>query len=96
MAHYDRTVFSEEIDPTKNNDSKKCMIYCYWFFNHEFDLPNSVCNDCHDLTVLNLNISDIAIVTFKYIEYRSIIYKIIKSEAIHLLQNSALEYRGHI
>ena len=46
----------EEIDTTNINRSKKC----YWFFQYGFKFQNSVCNDCHDLTFLCLNISNIA------------------------------------
>ena len=35
--------------------------------NHGFNFQDSVCNGCHDLTILNVNISDIAIITVKSI-----------------------------
>ena len=41
------------------------MICHYWFFNHGFKFQNYVCNGCHDLTKLCLNISNIAIITLK-------------------------------
>ena len=34
------------------------------FFNHGFKFQDSVCNGCHDLTMLCLNLSDIAIITY--------------------------------
>ena len=38
----------------------------YWFFNHRFKFQDHVCNDCHDVTMLCLNITDITIIiTFK-------------------------------
>ena len=52
-------------------------------------------NGCHDLMILCLNISDIAIITVNGVDYRSKIHHISKSEAIHLLNNSVLDDRGH-
>ena len=71
------------------------MICHYWFFNHGFKFQDSICNVCHDLTMLSLNIRDIAIITVQNVDYRCIIYNISKSEAINLLKNSALEDRGY-
>ena len=41
------------------------MICHYWFFNHGFKFQNYVCNGCHDLRKLCLNISNVAIITLK-------------------------------
>ena len=41
-----------------------------------------------------VNMSDIAIVTIKNVDYRCIIHNISKSEAINLLENSVLENGG--
>ena len=57
---------------------------------------DSVCNGCHDLTMLSVNTSDITIITVENVDYCCIIHKISKSEAIDLLQNFALKDRGYI
>ena len=57
------------------------MICHYWFFNHGFKFQDSVHNGCHNLTSA-YNISGIAIITVKNVDYRCIIYNISKSEAI--------------
>ena len=62
------------------------MIYLYWFFNHWFKFQDSVFNLCHDLIMLSVNISDIAIATVEHVDYRCIIHNISKSEAINLLK----------
>ena len=72
------------------------MICHYWFFHHEFKFQGSICNGCHDLKMLSVNISDIVIITIKNVEYRCIIHNISKSEAINLLESSVLEDRGYI
>ena len=51
-------------------------------FNHGFEIQNSVCNGCHDLTILYFNISDVAIVTVKDFNYFSFIYDISKYETV--------------
>ena len=96
MLYYDRIDISEGIDPTKSNKSRECMICHYWFFNHGFKFQDYVCNGCHDLTMLSVNISDIAIITVKNVDYRCIIHNISKSEAINLLESCVLEDRRYI
>ena len=76
MLYYDRIDISERIDLTKNNRSKECMICHYWFFNHGFKFQDSICNGCHDLTILIVNISGIAIITVKNVDYCCIIHNI--------------------
>ena len=55
-----------------------------------------VCNTCHDLTILSVNISDIVIITAKNVDHHCIIHNIRTSEAINLLENSVLEDRGYL
>ena len=55
------------------------MVCHYWFFNYGFKFQDYVCNGCHDLTMLSVNISDIAIITDKNVDYRCIIHSISKS-----------------
>ena len=52
---------------------------------------DSVCNGCHDLKMLCLNISDTAIITIKGVDYHCIIHDNGKYETIHFLENSVLE-----
>ena len=87
---------AEGIDPTKSNKSKECMIFHYWFFNHGFKFQDPICNGCHDLSMLSVNISDIAIITVTNGDYRCITHNILKSGAINLLKNSVVENRGYI
>ena len=95
MLYYDRIDISNGIDLTKSNNSKEYMICYYWFFNHGFEFQDSVCNGCHDLTILSVNIRDIAIITVKNVDYCCIGHNS-KSEAINLLKNSVLEDRRYI
>ena len=36
MLYCNRIDISEGIDFTESNNSKKCMIFHYWFFNRRF------------------------------------------------------------
>ena len=81
MLYYNIINISKRIDVDKSNNSKKCIICHYWFFNHGFEF---YMYGCHDLTTLRLNIIDNAIITVKGVDYRCIIHEISKSEAIHL------------
>ena len=75
MLYYERIDISEGIDPTKSNKSKECMICHYFFFNNGFKFQDFVCNVCHDLTMVCLNISDITIIIVKNVDYRCIVHK---------------------
>ena len=65
-------------------------------FNHRLGIQNSISNGCLNITMLCLNLSDIAIITVKDVDYRCIIHDISKSEAINLLNNSVLDDRAYI
>ena len=90
MLHYDRIDLSEGIDVVSSNNSKECIICDYQFFNHGFKFRDSICNGCHDLTMLCLSINDTVIITVKDVDYHFFIYDISKSKAVHLLQSSVL------
>ena len=88
MLYYDRIYVSEGIDVNKASESKTCDIchYCY-FLNKGFKFQSYVCNRCHDLVIMSMNLSNIAILNIKGADYRCTISGIIKNEAINLMQN---------
>ena len=71
-------------------------MICHYFFNHRFKFQDSVCNGCLVFTILCINISDIAIITTKNVDYCCIIHNISKSEAIILLANSVFAHGGYM
>ena len=89
-----RIDLTKGIDPAKSNNSKEYMVCHYWFFNHGFKFQDSVCKGCHDLVMLCLSISDIAIINVKGIAYFCIIHNISKSEEINLLKVLCLKMVG--
>ena len=72
------------------------MICRYWFLNHGFESQDSVCNGCHDLTMLCVDISDIDIITVKDLDCHCIIHNISKSEAINLSKIAVPKVCGYI
>ena len=88
MLYYDRVDVSEGIDVNKTSVSKEYNICHYWYFlNKGFKFQPYVCNRCHDLLVMSINLSYIAILKVRNAIYCCIISGISKSEAIKLLQN---------
>ena len=88
MLYYGRIDVSKGIDVNKTSASKECDICHYWYFlNYSFKFQPNVCNRCHDLLMMSVNLSDIAILNIKGSDYRCIISLISKNEAINLMQN---------
>ena len=91
MLYFDIIDISEEINVNKTRESKQCDICHYWYFlNKSFKFQPNVCNGCHDLLMMFMNLSDIAILNIKSANYRCIIRGISKNEAINLMQNADL------
>ena len=91
MLCYDRIDVSEGIDVNKTSASKEGDICHYWYFlNYSFTFQSNVCNRCHDLLMMSINLSNIAILNIKGSDYICIISLISKNEAINLLQNADL------
>ena len=74
----------------KSNNSKESTVCHHCFFNQGFKFQDFVCRVCHDLTMLSLTISDIAIITVKGVDYCCIIHDLSKSGANNLLKSLCL------
>ena len=91
MLYYHRIYFSEGINVNKTNTSKECDICRYWYFlNYSFTFQPYVCNTCHNLFMMSMNLNDIDILNIKGSDYRCIISLISKTEAIKLMQKADL------
>ena len=74
MLYFDRVNVSEGIDINRRIASKECNICHYWYFwNYSFMFQPNVSNRCHDLLMMFMNLSDIAILNTKGSDYRCII-----------------------
>ena len=62
----------------------------WYFLDYRSTFQPNVCNNCHDLLMMFVNSSDIAMLNIKCSGYRCVISLISKNEAIKLLQNADL------
>ena len=88
MLYFERINVSEEIDVNKRSPSKECDICLHWYFlSKRFKFQPYVCNKCHDLLMMSMNLSNIVILNIKGSNYHCTISGISKREAIKLLRN---------
>ena len=91
MLYFDLIDAFEGIDVNKTIASKERDIcHCWYFLNYSFKFQQNVCNRCHDLLMMSMNLSDIAILNIKGSDYGCIISLISKNKTINLMQNTDL------
>ena len=74
MLYYVRIDVFQGIDINKTRASKGHNIFHYWYFlDKGFEFQPNVCNKCHDISIMFLNFSDIAILNIKVTDYCCII-----------------------
>ena len=62
MLHYDRNDVSEGIDSNKTSASKECCKCHYgYFLNKGLKFQLYVCNGCHDILMMSVNLNEIAV-----------------------------------
>ena len=88
MLYLDRVDVSEGIDVNKTSESQECDIcHCWYFLNKGFKFQPHVRIGCHDLLMMSMNPSNIAVSNIKGADLCCIISGINKGEAIKLTQN---------
>ena len=91
MLYFDRIDVSEGTDVNKTSPLKGYHICHFWYFlNYSFKFQPNVCNKCHDLLMMYMKRSDIAILSTKGPDYRCVVSLTRKNEAINLMQNADL------
>ena len=91
MIYYDRIDVSEGIDVNKTIVSKECDIcHCWYFLNKGFKFEPDLCNRCHDLLMVSMSLSNIAVLNIKGSIYCYIIIRISKRKTINLMQSATL------
>ena len=86
---FGRIYVSEGIDDDKSK-WKECDNCNYWYFlNNDFRFEPNVCNRCHDLLMMSVNLCDTAILS-KGSDYRYIVSRITGNDAINAMQNADL------
>ena len=74
MICYDGIDVSEGIDVNNTSTSKECDVCHYWYFlNSSFKFQPNICNRCHSLLMMSMNLSDIAIFNITGSDYHCII-----------------------
>ena len=74
MLYYDRIGVSEGIDFNKTSALKECDICHHWYFlNYSFKFQPNVCNKCHDLLMMSINLRNTTILNIKGRNYCCII-----------------------
>ena len=67
MPHFNRSEFSEGIDVHKTRESSESH---YWrFLDKGFKFQSDVCNGCHDVLMMSMNLCDIAILNIHGVDY---------------------------
>ena len=86
MVYFVRIEVYEGISVNNTSATEDCEISHYWcFLNFSFRFKPNVFNRCHDLLMISMNLSYIAILYIKGSGYCCIISLIIKTETIKLL-----------
>ena len=60
------------------------------FQDKSFKFQPDVCNRCHDVLMISINLDDIAILNIRGVDYRCVVNGISKSKTVNLLQNADL------
>ena len=81
MQHYD---IIDDINKTSASKERDICHYCY-FLNKGFKFQPYVCNRFHDLLIMSMNLSNIAILNIKGCDHHCITTGIRNSEAINLI-----------
>ena len=77
MLCSDKIKVSEGTNIIKTGASKEADACHYWYIlNYSFKFQPNVCNNCHDLLMMSVNLSDIASLNIKGSDYLWIISSI--------------------
>ena len=79
MLYFDRTDVSEGIDVNKTSASEECDICHYWYFlNKGFKFQPNVCDRRHDLLMMSMSLSDIAMLNITGAVITVLLAKLVK------------------
>ena len=91
MLYYEEIDVSEGININKTSASKECDICHHWhFLDKGFKFQPDVCKGCHNVLMMPIKLNDIAILNIRGVDYRCIINRISKNDAVNLLQSADL------
>ena len=91
ILYFDRIDVSEGIDVNKTSTSNECdNLHYRYFLNYSFKFQPNACNWCHDVLIISMNFSDIAILNINGSNYHCVISLVSKNETINLMENTDL------
>ena len=86
MLYFEGIDVSKGIDVNRAAVSKNSGICHYWYFlNYSFKFQANVCDRCHNLLMMSMNLSDIAILNIKGSNYSWIISIIRENKGMKLI-----------
>ena len=89
MLYYDGIEICKGIDINQVSTLKTCSNCHYWYFlNYSFKFQPNVCNRCHDLLMISINLRDSGILNIKASDYCCMDSLISKYETINLIRNA--------
>ena len=76
MLYFYRTDVSEGTDVNKSRESRQCDFCHYWYFVDKcFMFQPDVCKGCHNVLMISMNLSDIAILNIHGVDYHDLTEK---------------------
>ena len=69
-----------------NKEGVKCMVCNHYYFKDKFDYQPYVCNDCHDFSMTEMDLSDFFVLKIGLFDYRVYISGIDKKEVMIILK----------
>ena len=91
MLYFDRIDISKRIDINKTSASKECGSFdCWYFLDKGVNFQPDVCNRGHNVLMIYISLSNIAILNINGVDFCCIMNGMSKSGAITLLQNADL------
>ena len=86
-----KLTFLKELMLIKQVHKRSAILFTIGSFKDKgFQTQLNVCNGCHDLLMITVDVKDIAILKIQGVGYRFTINEINKNEGLNLLQNADL------
>ena len=71
------------------------MICHYWYFKDiGYRFGQSVCNKCHDISLMTYKLENIVMLNVKDVDYRCVLWNMTRNDAINRLNSSKLYDKG--
>ena len=86
MLYYDRVDVSEGADANKGSVKKESSLTLMLFFDKGFMFRPDICNGCHDILIMSMNLSYISALDIHNVDDRCVINRISTSEEMGLLK----------